>query len=441
MAVFSSLIPFVGVMAMPVVFLAGVCSMYAISWTAYLLLAQQDIPSYVAMAPPPLAQFIPFVPFLPYRCYKVTRAIILYTWTCLCNLHVLSDWLQLYVHASKAGEADALYCVSMPYAIPFSDKKKLDIFPVRHKKIPGLSQRNSQQTVPVLVFVPFPIVPLTASSHRKVYLQVARTMSSKSYCVVIPDITYYPKARIRESVVDLRLALSWVGANISSYGGDPSRIYLMGFRNSAHLVLLTLIQEAVVLSRALTTHHHSSSPRQTEKSLRNMVQSGDANAAAHGALHERIKGLEIYVPQVRLPPLAGVVLLAGITDVVKAYQHELDLGIEHISFLRRAVGPAHDVCLLHSPTHLLVESRGILDAAFLPPKFLLLHGGKDAMVSIDHATLLSTLLKDAGVGQVDLRAYRNLGHTDTLTSLLGVLRPNRSSYASQICDDLNKFLV
>ncbi|CAD6930750.1 unnamed protein product, partial [Tilletia controversa] len=62
------------------------------------------------------------------------------------------------------------------------------------------------------------IPPLTWTNKRKTYLQLALRLRRLGYCVVVPDITYFPEARIKASIIDLRLVLRWVGANISRYG-------------------------------------------------------------------------------------------------------------------------------------------------------------------------------------------------------------------------------
>ncbi len=43
--------------------------------------------------------------------------------------------------------------------------------------------------------------------------------------------------------------LRWTAKNCQRYGGDPSKIYVLGHGLSAHLIMLTISQEAVVLSR------------------------------------------------------------------------------------------------------------------------------------------------------------------------------------------------
>jgi len=283
--------------------------------------------------------------------------------------------------------------------MPFSHKK-LDVYPAATEHYSNVHRESCGS--PVVVFVPTALVPVQLTSHRKAYLLLALNMQQLGYCVVIPDITYYPKDWIRQSVVDLRLALSWVGAHIASYGGDPSRIYLMGTGISAELVTLTLIQEAVVLSRVVSDTDGS---EENDNQLRKEMELP-------------FKKTEIYAPQIRVPVVAGVVLIAGFCDVIKGYRHECELGVEHLSFLRRWMGPQSEQCLMHSPTHLLNYSKPNIDPSFLPPRFLLIHGGRDGYIPISHSILLKSLLQDVGVKLVEFQAIRDMSHADTLKGLL-----------------------
>lgn len=235
-----------------------------------------------------------------------------------------------------------------------------------------------------------------------------------------PRQTYFPAARIKSSVTDLRLVLRWVGSSITRYGGDPHRIHLMGHGLSAHLAMLTLTQEAVVLSRE--GHMERAYERELEKSgmlrwdegeeevpkpraaaargngheqgaaiepahedtawvdeadsdmlppggvmaesaaagrshsARLATQLGSlgapssprrvtgADAAQHGSSPSRerraatreqslanaetsipngLKRVEIYAPEVAIPPIAGLILCSGVSDVIKGFRNEV----------------------------------------------------------------------------------------------------------------------
>lgn len=285
------------------------------------------------------------------------------------------------------------------------------------------------------------------------------------YCVVIPDVvsgeergshvlavvkgslqTFYPEARVKDSVVDLRLVLRWVGDNCERYGGDMRRIHLLGHGMSAHLAMLTLTQEAVVLSREGYLQRHGAQEWEREKMMRwddssaateeetqpsnrdgSNKRAGNPPDAAYGeapednawvdepnedelppgaimagsddlpssfvqsaggestsgsstgrlafpSLHPRqpdaalaktdaqqpstvttavisngLRRVEIYEPEIEIPPIAGIILLAGVFDVIKCFRGESDRGVEHLSVLRRSCGPSHTSCLVSVP--------------------------------------------------------------------------------------------
>ncbi|WFD29238.1 hypothetical protein MSPP1_000245 [Malassezia sp. CBS 17886] len=433
-----SLVPVVGLPALTASILLITIILYGVPWIAYLLIAQQDRPPYSTFGPPSIARLVPFLPLAPVRCLKVIKATSQYLRACAGFTKIAYYWVLKYVHVSRM-QANAIpICDSIPYAIPFS-RQKLDVYPACAPATPQSDESNEpyglgiQCGAPVLVFVPTTVPPVAVTSCRKAYLQLALSLQKLGYCVVVPDISYYPHVRIRQSVIDLRLALSWVGAHISSYGGDPARIHVMGFGMSALLVLLMLVQEAVVLSGTLLmncAHENGTAPADATKQ----------GAVAATKRPVSLRNLEIYAPQIRLPQLAGVILLAGISDVVKKYRTEMERGVEHLSLLRRFTGPSHAQCMLHSPLHLLMQSHGMLDASFLPRKFLLIHGGRDTVVPLSHSSLLKTQLNAAGIKHVDLRAYRDLGHTETLTCLFAIPTRAQPSYARNILTDIHAFL-
>jgi hypothetical protein len=92
---------------------------------------------------------------------------------------------------------------------------------------------------------------------------------------------------------------------------------------------------------------------------------------------------------------------------------------------------------LHSPAHLLYAAKNILDASLLPPKVLLIHGGRDACVDISQ----STLLVGCGVDSVRLRAYRELGHAEAVAAMfLGMGGKGATRYQKQLLNDIGDFV-
>lgn len=586
-------IPVIGVMAIPILLLISVLLLYAIAWICYLFLAQRDLPAtWTNVHRWSPRNFCPFLPINPIRCAKVDLAAFRYTVTAFRLVFpAIFDWSYRRIMVIGTTKGSRVVKEGILYGSP-SRGKRLDVYlPAEppsststHQHPDGMRSTNSPPSpssngVPVIVVIPSMLGPLTVTSKRKLYLQLALRLRRMGYCVIVADITYYPESRIKSSVIDLRLVLRWSAKNCQRYGGDPSKIYVLGHGLSAHLVMLTISQEAVVLSReghldrayeherhmlrskpgagtSYSAHTHAQhdeddewfksgevgtssslkqgtmplsahtdaldevnhepvrlgariAPRGTSTTATASAGAG-TGASAGGATHPASEGwvdetetedtssalpglvmgatgrfdphaqshhlhahgsstsrkveeaesilnssayrqaeqevgnglrrVEIYEPEIELPALAGVILLSGISDVIKGFRSESERGLEHLSFLRRATGPSHFNCLIHSPAHLLYAAKNIVDTRLLPPKFLLVHGGKDQVVPVEQSTLLKTLLVGIGVDHVKLRAYRNLGHAESIACLfLGMARSN-TRYTRQISEDISSFV-
>jgi acetyl esterase/lipase len=73
------------------------------------------------------------------------------------------------------------------------------------------------------------------------YRFVAQALTSKGFVAVLPDYRLYPQVTFPAFVQDGALVVRWAHDNASHFGGDPSRIYLMGHSAGAHIAaLLTL---------------------------------------------------------------------------------------------------------------------------------------------------------------------------------------------------------
>jgi acetyl esterase/lipase len=79
---------------------------------------------------------------------------------------------------------------------------------------------------------------------KKDYRFVAQALTSKGFIVVLPDYRVYPAVIFPGFVKDGAKAVRWVRDNISDYGGDTNRLYLMGHSAGSHIAaLLTLDAE------------------------------------------------------------------------------------------------------------------------------------------------------------------------------------------------------
>jgi acetyl esterase/lipase len=79
------------------------------------------------------------------------------------------------------------------------------------------------------------------SGNKSDYFFVAQALASRGFVAVLPDYRLYPNVTFPAFVRDGAAAVRWVHDNISRFGGDPEKVYLMGHSAGAHIAaLLTL---------------------------------------------------------------------------------------------------------------------------------------------------------------------------------------------------------
>jgi acetyl esterase/lipase len=70
------------------------------------------------------------------------------------------------------------------------------------------------------------------------YLFVAEALTQRGYVVVVPDYRVYPEVKYPEFLRDGAAAVAWASNNADRYGGDRSRIFLMGHSSGAHIAAM-----------------------------------------------------------------------------------------------------------------------------------------------------------------------------------------------------------
>ena len=79
---------------------------------------------------------------------------------------------------------------------------------------------------------------------RQQYHLVGQALTGRGLVAVLPDYRLYPQVVFPAWVEDAARVVRWVHDSISSYGGDPERIFLVGHSSGAHTaVLLGLDQQ------------------------------------------------------------------------------------------------------------------------------------------------------------------------------------------------------
>ncbi len=73
---------------------------------------------------------------------------------------------------------------------------------------------------------------------RSDYLFVAEALTQRGYVVVVPDYRVYPEVMYPDFLRDGATAVAWTVANVERFGGDRSKIFLMGHSAGAHIAAM-----------------------------------------------------------------------------------------------------------------------------------------------------------------------------------------------------------
>ncbi|MEQ1519337.1 MAG: alpha/beta hydrolase [Usitatibacteraceae bacterium] len=76
------------------------------------------------------------------------------------------------------------------------------------------------------------------SGEKSSYLFAAEALTSKGFVVVVPDYRLYPEVIFPAYMDDAARAVKWTFDNIAQYGGDASKVFVMGHSAGAQLAAL-----------------------------------------------------------------------------------------------------------------------------------------------------------------------------------------------------------
>jgi acetyl esterase/lipase len=97
---------------------------------------------------------------------------------------------------------------------------------------------EGERSAPVIVFI---YGGGWKDGNKGDYRFVAATLASRGFLTVVPDYRLFRSVRFPAFLRDNAAAVAWTKGNISRYGGDPGRIFLMGHSAGAYNVaMLTL---------------------------------------------------------------------------------------------------------------------------------------------------------------------------------------------------------
>ncbi|KAK1410232.1 hypothetical protein QVD17_36767 [Tagetes erecta] len=185
--------------------------------------------------------------------------------------------------------------------------------------------------------------------------------------IIVASIDYrnFPQGTISDMVEDVSQGISFICKNISEYGGDPSRIYLMGQSAGAHISSCALFLQAI-------------------KEFK-----GDS-------LSWRISQIKAYFG------------LSGVYNLPNLVEHFNQRGLHRSIFLSIMEG---EESLKHFSPELIIEDPSVRNAVSILPRIILFHGTEDFTIPAHASITFVETLKRLGV-PADLTLFKGKTHTD-----------------------------
>jgi acetyl esterase/lipase len=110
------------------------------------------------------------------------------------------------------------------------ERQKLDVYEPFEAAAPAASHGR-----PVVVFF---YGGSWQNGARGDYLFAGEALASRGFVAVLPDYRTWPDVRFPVFMEDAAAAVRWARDHAAEFGGDPSRIFLMGHSAGAHIAVL-----------------------------------------------------------------------------------------------------------------------------------------------------------------------------------------------------------
>ncbi len=127
--------------------------------------------------------------------------------------------------ADASDDARAAHPCQTDIAYGTGPMETLDVFP------------SSQPGAPVVVFIHG---GYWRSLDKSQHAFIAPAFKNLGGCVFLPNYALCPAVTIPDITLQMVHALAWVYRNARKYGGDPSRIYLVGHSAGGHLATMLM---------------------------------------------------------------------------------------------------------------------------------------------------------------------------------------------------------
>ncbi|XP_047314803.1 isoprenylcysteine alpha-carbonyl methylesterase ICME-like [Impatiens glandulifera] len=190
-------------------------------------------------------------------------------------------------------------------------------------------------------------------------------LAERDVIVACLDYRNFPQGTISDMVSDVCQGISFVFNNISEYGGDPSRIFLMGQSAGGHISTCALLEQAI-----------------EESEGRSVTWSASQLKAYFG--------------------LSGGYNLSNLVD------HFHGRGLYRTIFLSIMEG---EESLAYFSPEIRIRDPSISDAIPLLPQFILFHGTADCSIPSEESKAFQDTLHRVGA-KAELFLYPGKTHTD-----------------------------
>ncbi|OGX86402.1 alpha/beta hydrolase [Hymenobacter glacialis] len=131
----------------------------------------------------------------------------------------------------------------LPATAPGFDKERhiLDVYSPK-KKAPAAGG------YPVVLFIHG---GSWTSGSKNIYTFIGRRLAKQGVVAVIINYRLAPPVHVPEQAADCARALAWTVQNITSYGGDPARVFVMGHSAGGGLAALLATDDALLAANGL----------------------------------------------------------------------------------------------------------------------------------------------------------------------------------------------
>jgi pimeloyl-ACP methyl ester carboxylesterase len=293
--------------------------------------------------------------------------------------------------------------LNLPYGDGHASTRTGEVPPAARRELDVYHHGSSGAERPVVVFVHG-----GAWSHgsKELVSVLGKQLRDAGFVSVVVGYRRYPLApTVWQSAEDVGAAMSYVTANIHRYGGDASRVILMGHSSGAHISAVHLLTSCA-----------------TKEAVHGDAAGGDVGAKGDQGAAGRGEGGGVGGGEAGLA--VGFIGISGVYDIPSHYLHEKRRGVHEISALKPANGFCMEAFSAASPTSLALalSKEGEAMKGRVPRMVRLVHCTDDTTVpfasSVDFCDALKTLAHGNADAHVHLQLLDKGGHGGPLMELI-----------------------